>query len=157
MTGLPMSEARTPQDDLEKDLKDPEFARLFKKEQEKDEKIIQAARAQSEGDLKLALAEHLTYLRNQGKLYFERLNSGDFIETRGNSRRRIKGARKGTADFIVLFPIYGKRYPLFIETKSEKGAYTKEQVEFAQEVKALGFEYWTIRPSNLAEAMKALE
>ena len=56
----------------------------------------------SEAELKQSVTDYLEILQAQGHLLFLRLNAGDFIELRGNSRRRIKGCPKGTADLLVL-------------------------------------------------------
>ncbi len=56
----------------------------------------------SEAQLKKTVEDYLQYGANQGQWVFLRLNSGDFIETRGETRRRIKGCPKGTADFLVI-------------------------------------------------------
>ena len=55
-----------------------------------------------ESELKLSVEQYLQYGQNQGKWMFLRLNSGDFKEVRGETRRRIKGCPKGTADFIII-------------------------------------------------------
>ena len=55
-----------------------------------------------EKDLKRTVEDYLQYQQNQGKLVYLRLNAGDFIEVRGETRRRVKGCPKGTADFLVL-------------------------------------------------------
>ena len=104
-----------------------------------------------EGSLKSAVEDYLQVLENQGKLKFFRLNAGDFIEVRGDSRRRIKGCKKGTADFEVIEEIddhiYRHSYPrvIFIETKSKTGKQTKEQKEFERDVIFQGCEYHIVR------------
>ena len=55
-----------------------------------------------EADLKKTVIDLLQYKQNLGELVFFRLNSGDFIEVRGDTRRRIKGCMKGCADILVL-------------------------------------------------------
>jgi len=95
----------------------------------------------NEAELKSAITDYLQFLMNQGKLYFDRLNSGEFIEVRGNSRRRIIGCRKGTADFFVLI----KSRIIFIEVKGDKGRSSPEQGAFKVMVEEQGAEYLVIR------------
>ena len=113
----------------------------------------------SEADVKLAVAEWLQYAENQAKLYFERLNAGEFIETRGATRRRIKGASKGAADFFVLQAVsfsltyagvpFSHQPPLipatsvtFIEVKKpEGGRQSDDQKTFEVKVKQFNARY----------------
>lgn len=114
----------------------------------------------TEAEVKRGVEDYLTHAMNQGKLWFARLNAGDFIETRGGSRRRIKGAPKGTADLIVIqggeiqmFHSIQKKvhktHPVafitFIECKSTKGKTTAEQDEFAEQVRKLNCKYFVVR------------
>mgnify|MGYP001560577565 CR=1 FL=1 len=113
----------------------------------------------TESDIKKAVADYLQYKENQGKLWYARLNAGDFIETRGNTRRRIKGVGKGTADLIVIQSTNvqtqykgqakGSPYPIarvtFVECKSSKGKPSKEQLEFAERVMGLNCRYFVVR------------
>lgn len=116
-----------------------------------------------EADLKLAVEDYLTYLMNQGKLYFDRLNSGEVIVVAGKSRRRIKLCREGTADFFVLYsgkPItleYANNNPrvILLELKSEKGKQRAEQGAFQKVVEAQGAEYHIIR--SIEELENVLE
>ena len=95
-----------------------------------------------EADLKLAAAEYLEYLTNQGYLYADRLNSGEVIEVRGKTRRRIKLCRKGTADFYVL----RGGHAIFLECKKGKtGKQSPEQRAFEILVKEQGASYYLIR------------
>lgn len=116
----------------------------------------------TEGQVKKAVAEHLQCLMDQGKLWFCRLNAGDFIERRGGSRRRIKGAGAGTADFIVIqggtVQMYykvisrGEPWPIafvtFIECKSTKGKQEPDQVEFEEKITKLNCKYAIIRDAD---------
>ncbi len=128
----------------------------------------------TEAQIKLAVADYLTYKMNLGELYFDRLNSGEVIVVAGKSRRRIKLCREGTADFIVLmkktfqfchtirparegettawFP-YCK--VIFLEVKSEKGKQRVEQSVFQKIVESFGARYIIIRSiEELAECLK---
>jgi len=106
----------------------------------------------SESELKRTVEDYLTILQSQGKLFFLRLNSGDFIEVRGETRRRIKGCPKGTADLMVItnngrFDAPNKFYPVvyFLELKTPKGKVSLEQVEFGKMVEIHGCIYLVIR------------
>jgi len=116
----------------------------------------------SEAQVKRGVEDYLQYAMNQGKLWFCRLNAGDFIEVRGDTRRRIKGAPRGTADFIVIqggqvhLEYKGKQqgptapvsFVTFIECKSTKGKLRKEQEEFAEQVRKLNCKYHIIRDAD---------
>jgi len=106
----------------------------------------------TEAELKRQIEDYLTYQMNSGKLYFDRLNSGEFIEVRGQSRRRIRGCREGTADFFILTKFQcGLWIPriIFIEVKSERGKLRPEQGAFKKLVGEQLAEYIVVR--NLAE------
>lgn len=100
-----------------------------------------------EKDLKTAVEDYLQIKQNQGELYFDRLNSGDFIEVRGNTRRRIKGCRKGTADYFILRSSgkWGVPRLLFIELKGDKGRQSKEQKEFQHLIECQGAMYSVVK------------
>jgi len=111
-----------------------------------------------ESDLKLAVADYLQILQNQGKLVYLRLNAGDFIEVRGNSRRRVKGCPAGTADFVGIMgacDAYIVDKVFFLELKSAKGRQTKEQLAFQEMVEMQGAQYYIIR--NIEELMEVLD
>ena len=107
-----------------------------------------------ESELKHAVEEYLQYQQNLGRLLFLRLNAGDFIEVRGNTRRRIKGCPKGTADLLVLkwSPFLMQPMVVFLELKSEKGKQSPEQVEFQQVAVQHGAEYYIVY--SAAEVME---
>lgn len=124
----------------------------------------------SEADVKLAVEQWLQYQANQGNLYFERLNAGDYIEARGESRRRIKGAKKGTSDFFVLQaanvqPSYfgakkGQPYPIcrvtFIEIKRPVGGrQSDDQRAFQEKVTMFHSRYVIVRSvDELSEVLR---
>ena len=116
----------------------------------------------TEAQIKRACQDYLEYQQNLGKLMFLRLNSGDFIEVRGDTRRRIQGCPKGTADFIVIRKWYPRGAPnkwetivTFIEIKSPSGKTTKVQDEFAELVEKQGAEYYVSRSiEELEEILK---
>lgn len=103
-----------------------------------------------EKDLKRAVDDILQLYQNMGKLLFLRLNSGDFIEVRGETRRRVRGCPKGTSDYYVL----KDGGSIFLELKGESGRVSAEQKEFAQKVYSQGGDYRIIR--NLDELETAL-
>ncbi len=53
----------------------------------------------TEAELKRAVYEYLLILENQGKLWFERLNSGEAYKRYKDTSHRIALCRKGTAFF----------------------------------------------------------
>ena len=96
----------------------------------------------TEAQLKHSVSEYLEYGQNQGKWLYLRLNAGDYIETRGTTRRRVKGCAKGTSDFLVIMKTRIPAYPthvwveatrvIFIELKSNTGTVSEEQREFGK-------------------------
>ena len=126
-----------------------------------------------EADVKRAVNEYLQYQENLGNLLHMRLNAGSFIltDTAGNFRRRVQGVKKGTADYVVFQGVgyylahYGQSFEFcqpvpgcrvtFIECKSTKGKTTKEQDEFAEEVKRHHCRYFVIRDADeIVEVLK---
>ena len=111
----------------------------------------------SEAQLKASISDYLQFLQNLGRLIFLRLNAGSFILTDkdGNFRRRVQGAKAGTADYIVILKVLIPAYPthvavealrvIFLELKSTKGRQTPEQKEFQEMVEAQGCGYRIIR------------
>lgn len=95
----------------------------------------------SEAALKRTVTDYLQYQMNLGELVFIRLNAGDFIEVRGATRRRVKGAPKGCPDLLIL---KGGR-TIFVELKAVKGKVSLAQVEFAKAVTAQGAEWFEVR------------
>ena len=117
-----------------------------------------------ESELKRAVEDFLQYEMNAGKLYFDRLNSGNLISLKGKKPYRIKLCREGTADFMVIrlkqFQFSHKIRPeedseatawfphcgvIFLELKGEKGKQRHEQKEFQSLVEAQGADYFIIR------------
>lgn len=95
----------------------------------------------SEAALKHTVTDYLQYQMNLGELLFIRLNAGDFIEVRGTTRRRVKGAPAGCPDLLIL---KGGR-TIFVELKAVKGKVSLAQVEFARAVTAQGAEWFEVR------------
>ena len=114
----------------------------------------------TETQLKKQVGDRLQYGMNQGKLYFDRLNSGEVIEVRGKTRRRVKLCREGTADFYILKKLHlmagiiSTRI-IFLELKSVKGKQRSEQGAFQKLVEAVGGEYHIIR--SIEDLEKALD
>ncbi len=123
----------------------------------------------SEAEVKRGVEDYLQIAMNQGELYYERLNAGDFIEVRGETRRRIKGAKKGTSDFFVVQlgqvemshitqPKISKSHPvaviIFIEIKSTKGKQSPDQKEFEVMIKRFHCRYAIVR--NVEELQEIL-
>ncbi len=126
---------------------------------------------QLENDVKRAAYD---YLDVQHIMYL-RLNSGSYFLSSGKGKfYRVEGCKKGTADILILTHtgcnILGKGIsndgskfqittgtiprPIFIEFKSLIGKQTKEQKDFEQSVKELGYEYYIVRKiEDLIEVM----
>ena len=105
----------------------------------------------TEAQLKRQVEDFLAFGVNQGRWYADRLNSGEFIEVRGKTRRRIKGCRKGTADFFVI----RNSRTTFIETKRKQGRISPEQRAFRILVEIQGADYLIIR--SLEELIEILK
>lgn len=112
----------------------------------------------NEADLKRTIADYLEVGMAQGKWYYDRLNSGEVIEVRGKTRRRVKLCREGTADFFVLDEFQcGLWIPrlTFLEVKGDKGKQTKKQEVFEEMVEAQGARYFVVR--SVEEVIESLE
>lgn len=115
---------------------------------------------EKEADLKLTVRDYLDVLMKQGKLWYDRLNSGTLIIGEGKSRRCVKMCREGTADFEVIQGVILKgEYRLwpqitFIETKCKDGKQRPDQVEFQRVVEAQGARYVLAR--TLEDVQQAL-
>lgn len=108
----------------------------------------------TEAEVKKGVEEYLQIAMNQGKLWFERMNAGDFIEVRGETRRRIKGAKKGTADYIVIQT--GQTvdaFVMFIEVKSSTGKQSPDQIEFEQMITKFNCQYAIVRSVDELEVI----
>ena len=96
---------------------------------------------QKESDLKSSISNYLQILENQGKLFYERLNSGELLVlNKDKSVRKVKLCRKGTSDFIVV--VYGR--VIFIETKRKGKTQSDEQKEFQTKVECVSAQYWLV-------------
>ena len=121
----------------------------------------------SEAEVKLAVQQYLQYRQNQGELVFLRLQSGEIIEVRGKTRRRVKLCPPGTYDFVVFQPTNYTLYhqaeavrgcePVkacrvtFLEIKSSEGKTTEAQDRFAEEAKKMNCRCFTIRDADQIE------
>jgi len=116
-----------------------------------------------EADLQRCIANYLTYLMNQGKLYFDRLNSGSVLVKRGDKTYRVELCREGTADFMVIRTRqYFRNAPqviapeiIFLELKGDKGKQSQAQKDFQDSIEAQGTEYHVIR--SIQELEEILE
>ncbi len=109
----------------------------------------------TEAQVKRAISDRLELAQNQGQLFFARLNSGDFIEVRGKTRRRIRGCQKGTADFVIFQGSAERCLVTFIECKSSKGRQTPEQEAFEQEIIKQNCRYFIVRDADKLEEILA--
>ena len=95
----------------------------------------------SESDILRGCQELLGYLRNQGKLFYCRMNSGMALMGSGKKKYAVKLSPEGTADILIIMG--GK--VTWIETKDEKGVQSEAQKLFEQEVKEQGCSYYIVR------------
>lgn len=118
-----------------------------------------------ERDLKRAVNDYLQYGTNQGKWYADQLFSGEAIEVRGKTRRKIRGCKAGTADFYVIQAtllwdgVHPTRVPacrtIFLELKGAKGRTSPAQNAFKILVEKQGAEYFVIRSiEDLEEVLR---
>ena len=91
----------------------------------------------SESEILRDIEEYLQYLKNQGKIWYMRCNSGMAYLGSGKHRYAVKLAPEGTADLLVL----NDTRVIWIEVKDEKGKQSEAQVEFQKEIEALECEY----------------
>ena len=115
---------------------------------------------QTEADLKRTVKDYLTYGENQGKWWFEQLNSGSAFVGTPQHPRKIKLCREGTADFIVLkgdidTMLRPRCRVVFLELKSEKGRWSPEQRAFKIIVENQGASYFIIK--SIEQLMEILE
>ena len=110
----------------------------------------------NEAELKKAVTEYLDYRMNLGELYWDRLPSGEWIEVRGNTRRRVRGCREGTADILVLKKVWFLSRTIFLELKGEKGRQSKEQKAFQILVESQSADYFLIYPEGWLEKLEGI-
>ncbi len=124
----------------------------------------------SEAEVKRGVEDYLQYAMNQGKLWFARLNAGNFVVDKDeSSERMIKGVQAGTADIIVIqsgevsLEYMGKQrgpavpvsFTTFIECKSTKGEQSQIQKEFEEKIIKLNCRYAVVRSvEELQEVLK---
>ena len=104
-----------------------------------------------EGDVVRTIKDYLEYGTNQGKWWAERLNSGEVIIVAGQTRRRVKLCREGTADFEVIQQ--GKVF--FLEVKRPGKRLSDEQEAFKRIVEAQNA--LCFRVESLEEVQSILE
>jgi len=126
-----------------------------------------------EKDLKLVVSDYLRYGKNQGKWWFERLNSGVAYVKRGDKYYAIQLCETGTADFMVLKQVrqfvrwidartYEKEVlvycrVIFLELKGDKGKQRPEQKTFQGLVESKGAEYYIIRSIDELESILTIK
>jgi hypothetical protein len=94
-----------------------------------------------EANLKSQILEYIQILENQGKVYGDRLNSGEILAlNKDGSQRLIKLCREGTAD--IFFIIYGRI--IFTETKRKGEKQKPQQKIFQEKVESVGAIYWLV-------------
>lgn len=91
------------------------------------------------------------------RIYAIRVNSGVIVlKNEDGSKRAVKLATAGTADWLALVPIgEGPFIPVWCETKAGKNGLSLDQKEFRDEVTEQGHVYLMIRDvSELADWLR---
>ena len=119
----------------------------------------------TEAEVKKEVEALLKILTTQGKVWYERMNAGAIIRGRHNVMR---GAKKGTADFIVIQggevqmrhgvqqTVHAKHpiaFVTFIECKSSTGKQKPDQIEFEKMIVQFNCRYAIVRS---VEELKAV-
>lgn len=106
----------------------------------------------SEASVKSAVNSYLQFLKNQGKLWYERLNSGSLLTYQGGKIYHVELCEEGTADFIVIYWDYPKGAPnkgetvvWFLEIKGSKGHQSQQQKAFQKIIEAQGCHYLVVQ------------
>ena len=116
----------------------------------------------TEAQVMKEVENYLKVLLGYGKLWYERMNAGVF-----GPHHNIQGARKGTADFIVIQPgelhleylgqtkgpVKKMSIVTFVECKSSTGKQKPEQVVFEAQVKDLYCRYEIVRSVDELQAV----
>jgi len=100
----------------------------------------------NESELLSNCLEYLQILRNQGKAWYMRVNSGMAFFGSGKKKYAIRLAQEGTADILII-QWYEPEGAIvtWVETKADKGAQSPEQVAFQKEVEEYGCRYEIVR------------
>lgn len=122
-------------------------------------KITQKAKNRvkiTEGEIKKACCDYLQILKNQGKLMFLRNNT---LAVQTKSGHYVKNGTKGSPDILVWMigkDIQGNydddcvvvtKYlrSIAIETKSDIGIQSKDQIKWQADFEKIGGEYYIVR------------
>jgi len=116
----------------------------------------------SESELLAGCLEYVQYLRNQGRVFCIRINSGMAYFGQGSKKYAIRLAPEGTADILCIYwwhppgaPNKGETKVLWIETKDIDGKQSEAQIAFQKEVEEYGCRYEIVR--NLDELVALTE
>ena len=106
----------------------------------------------SEAETKKAVQDYLEIGKNQGRWYWDRLNSGKAWMRYGEKLFPISLCRPGTPDLIVIQKWEPQGAPnksevrlVFFEVKSSKGKLSEIQVERHKELREYGAEVYTVK------------
>jgi hypothetical protein len=100
-----------------------------------------------ESQTQSAIEQYLRILENQGKLVYQKNNSGAFRTERGSF---IRYGKAGSPDFLVFLK---DGACLHLEIKNEKGELTKNQLDYALKMDKLGHCYEVARSLDEVEKM----
>jgi len=96
---------------------------------------------ESERNILYGIKQYLQLIENSGKLIWIRNNTGAISVGNEGSKRFIRFGRQGSPDLIVFLQ-GGKT--IFLEVKRKGACQTKEQREFEQKVRELGYDYFVV-------------
>lgn len=99
-----------------------------------------------------SIKKYLEILERQGKLVYQRNNTGAMPITSGGSTRFISFGKTGSPDFYV-FVKHGM--VLSIEVKDSKGKQNEGQIEFQKKLEKLDHSYFVVR--SLDDIVKILK
>lgn len=98
-----------------------------------------------ESQIQSAIIDYLQVLENQGKVFFQRMNTtGLYNPTTKGFMRMPKGVKKGMPDILV---IQGGQV-IGLEVKTETGRQSKEQRIMERRFKDNGAEYHIVRSAD---------
>jgi len=103
-----------------------------------------------ETQIQSIIIDYLSYLENQGKLFFQRTNN-TAIYQENRYRRLAKGQKKGFPDIILCY----KGYFVGLEVKTDKGIQSIEQKELEETIKRNYGYYFIVR--SLEDVKEVLE
>lgn len=100
-----------------------------------------------ESALQSQIIDYLTYLENQGLLWFSRISMLPIMQEDKRTGRIIRrsmprGGKKGMSDLLIFF----NKKTIWVELKSNQGKQSKDQILFENNIKNFsGGKYYLIK------------